>query len=183
MTNTRYISLLIMAFLSCPIQAQAEGLSLGVNLEFVEPQTNTFLEDELEGGLGFHLGYEFSSWKDWNLGVQYEYLNGWNDVGDMYWAGEFKYDSKSLLLTARPGSWPLMLKVGFVDAEYGVLLQDGAQNLHIVNDTGSLIGVSLVFGDDRFRLEILDYKRIKLGNERFNSFGLTLTVFIPMLTI
>lgn len=81
----------LMLFLG---QANARGLNLGVNLEFVEPASSGFAEDELEGGIGFHIGYEFKKWKSWNLGVQYEQLDGWNKPDKSYYAGDFLYSSE-----------------------------------------------------------------------------------------
>lgn len=160
----------------CPLQINAEGFGIGLNLQFVEAESGGFIEDEIDGGLGFHVGYEFNEWKNWNLGVQYERLSGWNDTSDMYAAGEFKYDSQSLLATFRPNDWPLLLKAGLVDADYAVLLQDGTQNFREVNDTGRVLGLSLVWGNENMRVEFLDYQRITIGNDHFRSFGITIAI-------
>lgn len=180
MSYKKWLSLFGFCLMFYPLQANTEGFGLGLNLEFVEAESGGFLEDELDGGFGFHVGYEFKQWNQWNLGVQYERLNGWNDIGDMYWAGEFKYNSQSLLATFRPTGWPLMLKAGLVDAEYQVLLQDGTQNLRTVDDTGRVYGLSLVWGNENMRVEFLDYKRITIGNDHFRSFGITIAIFAHM---
>ena len=86
------------------------------------------------------------------------------------------YDSKSLYATARPTGWPLLFKAGIVDADYKVLQQDFSQDFRDVSDTGYAYGVALVFGNENFRLDLLDIKRIKIGNDTFTSYGISLGV-------
>ena len=162
--------------------ANAEGLNLGINFEFVEPASSGFAENELDGGFGFHIGYEFKKrpkWKNWNLGVQYEQMDGWNKPEKTYYTGEFMYSSKSILATARPTDWPIIFKAGLVNANYKVLLQTGTQNFNVVNDTGYALGFALVGGGEQYRFELLDFKHTKIGNKSFNSLGLSFSIILP----
>ena len=178
MTKKNLAKLVCVGLLIFLEQANAEGLSLGVNLEFVEPTSSGFAEDQLDGGIGFHIGYEFKKWKNWNLGVQYEQLDGWNKPEQMYHAGEFLYSSKSILATARPTDWFVMFKAGLVNANYKVLLQNYTQIFREVNDTGYALGLAFVLGDENFRLEFLDFKHINIGGKSFNSIGITVRVLL-----
>ena len=165
------ILLLLLTLISSP--AHAGAIILGLNLEFIDSRFN---EEGFDGGFGLHAGYEFRDWKGWHFGGQFEYMNGWYSRDDLEIAGEMRYDSKSLYATARPGNWPLMFKAGVVDAEYSILEEDMTQNFRDVNNTGYAYGISLVFGNEHFRLDLLDYKRVKIGSDSFDSFGISLGV-------
>jgi hypothetical protein len=43
-----------------------------------------------------------------------------------------------------------------------------------VNDIGYTYGLALVWGTEKFRVILLDYIRIKIGNDHFDSHGLSL---------
>jgi len=45
-----------------------------------------------------------------------------------------------------------------------------------VSDTGYAYGVALVFGNEHFRLDLLDIKRIKIGSDTFTSYGISLGI-------
>ena len=151
--------------------AYAGSVILGINLEFVDGR---FSDEAFDGGWGIHLGYEFKEWNRWQFGALLEYMDGWYDQEDLEIAGEMMYDSKSLYATARPTGWPLLFKAGIVDADYKVLQQDFTQNFRDVSDTGYAYGVALVFGNETFRLDLLDIKRIKIGSDTFTSVGISI---------
>jgi len=161
----RYLLLTLLATLFSP--AFAGSIILGVNLEFVDGRFN---DEAFDGGWGLHLGYEFKEWKKWQFGAMFEYMDGWYDPEDLEIAGEMMYDS------ARPTNWPLLFKAGIVDADYRVLQQDFTQDFRDVSDTGYAYGVALVFGNENFRLDLLDIKRIKIGSDTFTSYGISLGV-------
>ena len=167
-------SLIFISLLGTGGPVFSGALTLGLNLEFVEGRFN---DEAFDGGWGIHAGYEFQEWKNWQFGGQLEYMNGWYSEGDLTIAGEMKYDSLSLYATARPNKWPIMFKAGIVDADYKVLLEDFTQNFREVSDIGYAYGVSLVIGDEKFRLSLLDLKRIKIGSDNFTSYGISIAIF------
>jgi hypothetical protein len=154
-------------------RADAGAFILGLNLEFIDSRFN---DEGFDGGLGLHAGYEFKDWHNWHFGGLFEYMNGWYSKDELESVGEMKYDSKSLYATARPHNWPLMLKAGVVDADYSVLLDDTSRKFRDVSNTGYAYGISLVIGNERFRLDLLDYKRVKVGHDTFDSYGISLGI-------
>ena len=166
-------SLLFVILLAISSPLYAGSVILGLNLEFVDGRFN---DEAFDGGWGIHLGYEFKEWKSWQFGAMFEYMDGWYNQEDLEIAGEMMYDSKSLYATARPTNWPLLFKVGIVDADYKILQEDFTQNFRDVSDTGYAYGVALVFGNEQFRLDLLDIKRIKIGSDTFTSVGISLGV-------
>lgn len=154
--------------------AYSGAVVVGLNLEFVESR---FGEDgTVDGGLGFHAGYEFKEWKNWRLGGQLEYLSGWNSEEDLVSAGEIMYEAISLYATARPNNWPLVFKAGLVSADYKVLQNDMTSDYREESDTGYAYGVALAIGNENLRLDLLDFKRIKIGSDTFNSYGISLAI-------
>jgi hypothetical protein len=170
-TIAKNLLFMLLSAITSPVYAGA--IILGLNLEFIDARFN---EEGFDGGFGLHAGYEFKEWHDWNFGGLFEYMNGWYNREDLEIAGEMMYDSKSLFATARPRNWPLMFKAGVVDADYKVLQQDMTQNFREVSATGYAYGVSLVLGNKNFRLDLLDYKRVKIGSDSFDSFGISLGI-------
>lgn len=166
------ISLLVLFFACKPVFS--EGFTLGANLEFVDGE---FSDEAFDGGLGLQVGYEFKEQGNWKYGVLFEGLSLWNDEEDLVNAGEMIYDSRSLFATARPTNWPVMFKAGIVDADYKILLQDNTQNFREESDIGYAVGIGLVTGSEKFRFNLLDIKRIKVGGETFTSYGITLAIF------
>lgn len=170
----KILPLILLLALSHP--AYAGAIIIGINLDFIQSR---FSDEGFDGGLGVHAGYEFKDLKDWHFGGLIEVLNGWNTQENLYTAGEMMYRSRSLFATARPSDWPIMFKAGLVDAEYKVLEESIAgKYLREENSTGYAYGVALVLGNDNFRLNALDYKRIKIGSDTFEAFGITLRVFM-----
>lgn len=165
--------LIFVMLLAFPGTASAGAIILGLNLEFIEARFN---DEGFDGGLGIHVGYEFKEWKSWHFGGLLEYMNGWYDQEDLEVAGEMMYDSISLYATARPRNWPLVFKAGFVDADYMVLQETLTQNFRDVSDTGYAYGVALAFGSESFRLDLIDIKRVKIGSDTFNSYGISLAI-------
>jgi len=166
-------NLLFMLLLVIANPVYPGAIIVGLNLEFIESRFN---EEGFDGGFGLHAGYEFKDWKSWHFGGLFEYMNGWYNREDLETAGEMMYDSKSLYATARPLNWPVMFKAGVVDADYNILQQDMTQDFREVSGTGYAYGVALVIGDEHFRLDLLDYKRVKIGRDAFDSFGISLGV-------
>jgi hypothetical protein len=166
-------ALLFAVILSFSSYSYAGTLIAGANLEFVE---GSFNDEAFDGGWGLHLGYEFREWKKWKFGTLFEFMDGWYKKEDLDAVGEMAYDSKSLYATARPVGWPLLFKAGIVDANYTVLQQESPQQFRDVSKTGYAYGVSLVLGNEKFRLDIIDYKRIKIGNDNFTSYGISLGI-------
>lgn len=171
--TSKNLSLILLLLLSNPVYSGA--IILGLNIEAVESR---FTEEGFDFGLGIHGGYEFKDFKSWHFGGLFEYMNGILDEDDMDTAGEMTYKSKSLYATARPSNWPIMFKVGVVSADYKILQEDMTQNFREVNDTGYAYGVALVFGSEAFRLNLLDFKRVKIGNDSFDSYGISIAVFM-----
>lgn len=167
-------SILILAPLFSINPAFAGTLVLGLGLEFVDGEFNN---EAFDGGWGFHAGYEFHQWYDWNLGVMFEYMNGWYTKDELDVEGEMTYDSKSLFATARLRNWPIMFKAGFVNADYSILQETYSDNFRDKSGTGFGYGVALVFGGEAFRVDLLDIKKIKIGNESFTSYGLSVAFF------
>ncbi len=153
--------------------AHSGAIIIGVNLEFIEARFN---DEGFDGGLGIHAGYEFKEWKNWHFGVLFEYMNGWYDKEDLEIAGEMTYESKSLYATARPGNWPLVFKAGIVNADYMILEETMTQNFRDISDTGYAYGVALALGNESFRLDVIDIKRVKIGSDTFNSYGISLGI-------
>lgn len=170
-SSAKFLSHPLLLLFTAP--AFAGSIIVGANFEFVDGRFN---DEAFDGGWGIHLGYEFKEWKNWQLGAQFEYLNGWNAPSDLDIAGEIMYDSKSLYATARPTGWPLLFKAGIVNADYKVLQQDFSQNFREVSDTGYAFGVALVLGDENYRFEILDIKRIIVGSDTFTSYGISFCI-------
>jgi hypothetical protein len=168
---TRNVLFIILMGIWCP--AFSGSIILGANLDIVDGR---FSDEANDLGLGFHAGYEFQEWKNWQFGALFEYLDGWNDQENLNITGDMMYDSKSLYATARPNNWPIMFKVGIVDADYKVLQQTVPQDIREVSDTGYGYGVSLVLGSETFRFEILDVKRIKIGSDTFTTYGITVGI-------
>ena len=174
LTTTKILLLILPLVLSST--AYAGAVVIGINLDFVQSRSNN---EGLDGGLGVHAGYEFKDSESWHFGGLFEVLNGWNSQDDLYAAGDMMYRSKSLFATARPRDWPIMFKAGIVDAEYKILEGNIAGTfLREVNTTGHAYGLALVLGGDNYRLNLLDYKRIKIGRDTFNSFGISLMIFM-----
>ena len=155
--------------------AYSGAVVAGLNLEFVESRFGE--KGSIDGGLGFHAGYEFREWKNWRFGGQLEYLSGWNSEDDLVTAGEIMYEAISLYATARPYNWPVVFKAGLVNADYKVLQSDLTSDFREVSDTGYAYGVALVIGNEMLRLDLLDFKRMKIGNDTFNSYGISLAIF------
>jgi len=149
------------------------AIIIGINLEFIEARFN---DEGFDGGLGIHAGYEFKEWKNWHFGGLFEYMNGWYNEEELEIAGEMMYESKSLYATARPHNWPLVFKAGIVNADYKVLEETMTQNFRDVSDTGYAYGVALALGNERFRLDVIDIKRVKIGSDTFNSYGISLGI-------
>ena len=168
--------LLLVLSLVLSSAAYAGAVVIGINLDFIQSRSN---DVGFDGGLGVHAGYEFKDSENWHFGGLFEVLNSWNTQDDLYVAGDLMYKSKSLLATARPGGWPIMFKAGIVDAEYKVLEGNIAGTfLREVNSTGYVYGLAFVLGDDDVRLNLLDYKRIKIGRDTFDAFGISLMVLM-----
>ena len=163
--------LIYSIFLLSINKAFADSVIMGINLELVGSKQNTF-----DGGLGLTIGYEFSEFNGWNYGGQLSYLNGWNEKQDLIDAGDVAYNSMSLYATARHHDLPIMFKAGIVDTDYQVLLIDNSQIFQREHKLGAGIGMSLAFEFEPFVLELLDYKRIWVGNTWFNSYGISITV-------
>jgi hypothetical protein len=153
--------------------AQAGAIILGLNLEFVESRFN---DEGFDGGFGLHAGYEFKEWNDWHFGGLFEYMNGWYNEDELDSAGEMMYDSKSLYATARPRNWPLLFKAGLVDADYKILMEDLTDNFREVSGTGHAYGIAIVIGNEQFRLDLIDYKRVTIGGDHFDSYGISLGI-------
>lgn len=60
-----------------------------------------------------------------------------------------------------------------MDADYLVLLQDNTRNFKHVHNVGVAVDASLALGDAPFVLEPIEYLRIKIGDDWFNAFGLS----------
>ncbi|MDH3343367.1 MAG: hypothetical protein OEM07_06565 [Gammaproteobacteria bacterium] len=167
--------LIIIALLtSTTLKADSGAFILGLNLDFIQSRE---YGSGFDGGFGFHAGYEFLESENWYYGGLVEVLNGWNDTEDLYTEGDMMYNSKSLLAIARPKEWPVMFKAGIVDAEYQVVKEMlGIPLLSRVNDTGYTYGLALAIGDEKFRLNLLDYKRIKIGDDNFSAFSISLLI-------
>ena len=173
MNKSPAIGLLLVSVCSICSSAMAGAIILGINLEFVEARFN---DEGFDGGLGIHAGYEFAQWKNWHFGGLFEYMDGWYNQEDLDTAGEMMYKSKSLYATARPHKWPLVFKAGIVKADYKVLLEDMTQNFRDVSDTGYAYGIALALGNENFRLDVIDIKRIHIGDDSFNSYGISLAI-------
>ena len=171
--NAKNLWLILLLFLSSP--AYSGAIILGLNVEAVESR---FTEEGFDFGFGVQGGYEFKDFKSWHFGALFEFMNGVLDEDDLDTAGEMTYKSKSLFATARPGNWPIMFKVGVVDADYKILEEGITQNFREVSDTGYAYGVALSFGGDAFRLNLLDFTRVKIGNDSFDSYGISIAVFL-----
>lgn len=164
---------MLLLLLSNP--AYSGAVLLGLNLEVVESR---FTEEGIDFGFGVHGGYEFKDFHNWHFGALFEFMNGVLEKDDLTNDGEMNFKSKSLFATARPRDWPIIFKVGVVDADYTILTDSVTQNFREVSDTGYAYGVALSFGGDAFRLDLLDYKRIKIGNDSFDSYGISIFVFL-----
>lgn len=169
--TAKFLWVVLLLILSTPVYSGT--VLIGFNLEFVQPRFNS---EGFDGGFGIHAGYEFKDLESWHFGGLLEVLNGWNSQDDLQSAGEMMYKSKSLLATARPGNWPIMFKAGIVSADYKILEQELTQNFREVRDTGYMYGLALAVGDGSIRVDLLDYKRVKIGNDSFDSFGISLVV-------
>jgi hypothetical protein len=157
--------------------AMAEGFDIGAGLGFISERQG------LEAGWDVEVGYEFKETERVSLGVQWEWINGWtseNRVGDeegMSWR------SNALYLTMRPKPaklrW-LQLKAGMVNANYKIADFDNELSaVRVSKDnsgTGIALGVGLVLGSDKVRLHLLDYQHYVIDGDKFDSFGLSLTV-------
>lgn len=165
--------LLFTTLLAICKPALSGAIIIGLNLEFVDARFN---DEGFDGGLGVHAGYEFKEWKSWHFGGLFEYMNGWYTEEDLVVAGEMMYESKSLYATARPRNWPLVLKAGIVDADYRVLEESMTQNFRDGSGTGYAYGIALALGNENFRLDVIDIKRIHIGGDSFNSYGISLGI-------
>jgi hypothetical protein len=168
---TKYLMFTALLLICRPVLSGA--IIIGINLEFIEARFN---DEGFDGGLGIHAGYEFKEWKNWHFGGLFEYMSGWYDEEDLEIAGEMMYESKSLYATARPHNWPVVFKAGIVNADYKVLEESMTQNFRDVSDTGYAYGVALALGNESFRLDVIDIKRVKVGNDSFNSYGISLGI-------
>lgn len=173
--TTKSLSIIVL-LISTTLNADSGAFVLGLNIDFVQSRHNS---SGFDGGFGVHVGYEFLESENWYFGGLVEVLNGWNDNEDLYAEGDMMYSSKSMLAIARPKEWPVMFKAGIVDAEYKTVKEIlGIPYLSREKDTGYAYGLALVLGDENFRLSLLDYKRIKIGNDSFSAFGISLRVFL-----
>jgi hypothetical protein len=50
------------------------------------------------------------------------------------------------------------------------------QNFRDVSGTGYAYGVALALGNESFRLDVIDIKRVNIGNDTFNSYGISLGI-------
>ena len=159
--------------LSSPVYSGT--IIFGLNLEFIDSRFN---DEGFDGGTGLHAGYEFKDWHSWHFGGLFEYMHGWRSKADLDFgaAGEMIYDSKSLYATARPLNWPLMFKAGVVDADYSILRDDMTQNIKDVSNIGYAYGISFGFGEENLWIDLIDYKRVKIGSDSFDSYGISLGI-------
>ncbi|HEB59531.1 MAG TPA: hypothetical protein ENJ01_09935 [Gammaproteobacteria bacterium] len=145
------------------------GWDIGVSAEIVDTVDAPYFEE----GPGFHLGYEFIDTEDVSLGLQLHYVNGNTREQDLLYDDEMTFTSTAVFATLRPRHWPLFVKLGRVHAEYTTLFERG-------EGSGLAWGAGLVFGDDYWRLHVLDYERYELDGVSFNTFSITVTViFVP----
>ncbi len=147
--------------------AQAHGWDLGVSAEFVDAVDAPYLED----GIGFHLGYEFIDTDNLRLGVQMHYIDGSSRAEDLYFADEMSFSSLAGFVTLRPRGLPLFVKLGRARVEYTTLFERRQAS-------GLAWGAGLAFGDDYWRLHVLDYERYELDGIAFNTFSVTLTIIL-----
>ena len=166
-------TLFALIFASLTSSAHAGAVILGINLEFIDSRFN---DEGFDGGFGIHGGYEFKQWHNWHFGGLVEIMNGWYSEDELQIAGEMMYESKSLYATARPANWPILFKAGAVDADYKVLVDETTREFREVSGTGYAYGIALVLGNENFRLDLIDYKRIKIGNDHFDSYGISLGI-------
>ena len=172
--NHRWQATLFTLIFSCLTTSTHGGaVILGINLEFIDSRFN---DEGFDGGFGIHGGYEFKQWHDWQFGGLVEFMNGWYNEDELEIAGEMMYESKSLYATARPANWPILFKAGVVDADYKVLVDETTREFREVSDTGYAYGIALVLGNENFRLDLIDYKRVNIGNDHFDSYGISLGI-------
>lgn len=167
------IIFLLSLFITYP--SYAGVFVFGVGIEAVDGRFN---DEAFDVGLGFHVGYEFYQWYDWNVGAMFEYLDGTYKKGELDQEGQMTYDSKSLFATARLRNWPIMFKAGIVSADYSILQESDTDNFKDESGTGFAYGIALSYGGEKARLDLLDYKKIKIGNHKFTAYGISLVFFL-----
>lgn len=106
-------------------------------------------------------------------GGQLQFLNGWNDRAEVLLdvtGTQMAFDAQALYATARPNKWPLLFKVGVVNANY-------VTSVKSVSATGFAIGVGLDIEFGTFRLNLLDYSRYYIGSDVVNVYTLSLVLW------
>jgi len=147
-------------------RAAAEGVSVGLSLEFID-QAST---EAVDGGFGLQAGYEFRATENWDYGVEFHYFDGWTKESELNDEFDLMFRSFGLSATARPHNWPLTFRAGVVNASYKTIYTSQS-------DTGYSYGFGLVIGEGNVRLHLLDYDRYKIGSESFNSYAISLMLF------
>jgi len=149
-----------------PGRVAAQGVSVGLSLEFID-QAST---EALDGGFGLQAGYEFRASEHWDYGLEFHYFDGWTKESELVDEFDLSFRSYGLSATARPHNWPIMFRAGLVNAKYKTIYTSQS-------DTGYSYGFGIVIGDDKLRLHLLDYDRYEIGSETFNSYALSLVLF------
>lgn len=159
----------LLILLATSPNASAGTINIGVGLGFSDGDNFS----GFDAGQIYQIGYEFDKGEDWYLGDQLQFLNGWNDRAEVLLdvtGTQMAFDAQALYATARPNKWPLLFKVGVVNANY-------VTSVKSVSATGFAIGIGLDIEFGTFRLNLLDYSRYYIRSDVVNVYTLSLVLW------
>lgn len=158
--------LLIFLFLiAATPQIYAEPFDIGLGFSYIDAAQG----DGFSGGWDLQLGYEFAHPEGWNIGGQIQATQGLTKKSDFVDQSDLAYSSTALYFTARPDNWWLYFKGGIVDADFQTL----NDNQHTA---GVGAGAGIVYNLNGFRVHLLDYQRVIVGNKSFNIYTISITL-------
>jgi len=166
---SRYSVMLVLLVASClttPL-VQAGQYDLGLGLSFVDSSIKN--SDGLELGLDFQIGYEFTEVEDWNLGGQLEIMRGWSNKNEVLDETDLAFSANGIYFTARPKNWFVTFRTGIVQADYTTWTRSNS-------GTGFAYGLGIVIGSGDLRLHVFDYQHIKIGNDDFDMYTISVAV-------
>jgi hypothetical protein len=160
----RCLSGALMMLSASTAQAGAPVFSLGLDIVQIHS-----VGGYVDMGYAVKIGYGLARSDSWTHGVQMELMKGWSDNDSPLNPSDLRYQSNALFFTAQPLSWPVRLKLGVVNAHYRVVLDELGSVMRSEDETGLGLGMSLDFEGEGFRVELFDFKHMRIGDDRFNS--------------
>lgn len=176
----RKISILIVGTIfTSQVHANSIGLSWGIG----SLQNNNY--DGESFFIQYNIGFEFIESDNWNYGLEYESTDSSSssynhDLGQEI--EEYKFDSKSLFMTARPIATGIRFKAGLTHLNYvdSITNLQTSGNTIALNEIGVVYGVSILIPYEYITIHIFDYQRYRTSNLSFNTFSVNLVLLLSI---